>query len=184
MTCSDFQERFSDYHDGVGDPTFMAAASAHLDACPGCRRYRDVVERGIQILRAVPAPAVGDDFLPRLQHRIYHLEDDHVLNPRETGSATTTTTAVAIALLIAAAAWSPVLMKPPEVLIDPVVVSRPEPRVVGIRTPDYRQLLALEPAAAEPVVQRGLWDDPLLLTRYSPLTARSAGSPMRQADLE
>src|SRR5688572_22761241 len=147
MTCPEFQARFSDYYDGTGEPAFMTEASSHLDGCAECRRYRDVVEQGIQILKAVPTPSVSDDFLPRLQHRLYHLEDGPALARGETaGSATTTTTAMAIAVLIAVAAWSPVLVKAPEVALDPIVVSQPEPRVVGIRTPDYRALLALEPS--------------------------------------
>jgi hypothetical protein len=189
MNCSEFQNRFSDYYDGTGEPAFVSEASKHLDGCPECRRYRDVIEQGLQILRAVPAPAVTDDFLPRLQHRIYHLADGQALARRETsaGSATTTTTALVIAMLIAAAAWSPALMRPPEVVMQPIVVTQPEPRVVGVRTPDYRDLLALE-TEADPasLIHQGLWDDPLLLTRYSPLTAGRARSrsALRQADLE
>jgi len=186
MTCSEFQNHFSDYHDSLGDPAFMAAASAHLDGCPECRRYRGVVEQGVEVLRSLPYPSVGDDFLLRLKHRIYHLEDGPALRRREmAGSATTTTTAFAIAALIAVAAWSPVLTLAPEVVLDPIVVTRPEPRVIGIRPASPRALL-VQLAREEAMVHRGLWDDPLLLTRYSPLTAgrtRSA-SAMRQADLE
>jgi hypothetical protein len=129
---------------------------------------------------------VSRDFFPRLQHRIYHLEDGPALTRRETaGSATTTTTALAIAMLIAAAAWSPALVRAPEVALEPIVVTEPEPRVVGVRAPGYREQLALEAAAAS-VMHRGLWDDPMLLTRYSPLTADRARSRsvLRQADLE
>jgi len=186
MTCAEFQNRFSDYYDAAGDAVFMAEASGHLDGCADCRRYRDVVEQGIQILKAVPSPSVSDDFLPRLQHRIYHIEDGSALTRRETaGSATTTTTALAIAMLIAVAAWSPALVREPEVAIAPIVVTHPEPRVVGIRTPDYRERLALQPEAV-PVLDEKLWDDPMLLTRYSPLAnGRSRNrSALRQADLE
>ncbi len=83
MTCSEFQNHFSDYHDSLGDPAFMVAASAHLDGCPECRRYRGEVEQGIEVLRSLPGPSVGDDFLPRLKHRIYHLEDGPALRRRE-----------------------------------------------------------------------------------------------------
>jgi hypothetical protein len=184
MTCSEFQAHFSEYYDAAGDAQFMAAASSHLDGCSECRRYRNVVEQGIQILRAVPAPAVSGDFLPRLQHRIYHLEDGPALARGETaGSATTTTTALAIAMLIALAAWSPALVRAPEVAIEPIGVTQPEPRVVGIRTPEYRDQLALEAAEAS-LIHQGLWDDPMLLTRYSPLTAARGRSALRQADLE
>ena len=130
MTCSEFQHRFSDYYDGTAEPSFLEEADAHLGMCPGCRRYHEVFVRGSEILRAAPPPlAVLADFLPRLQHRIYHLEDGPALSGRGTvGSATTVTTALAIAMLIALAAWSPVLVRAPEVDLAPIVVDRPEPR--------------------------------------------------------
>ena len=183
MTCKEFRERFSDYFDGIGEPRFVAEASAHTDACGECARYRDVVERGVGALRDTPGPSVADDFFPRLRHRIYHLEDGPALSGRETaGSASTTATAIAIVIFVAAAAWSPALIRAPEVTIDPIVVNQPEPRVVGIRSPSYWTGLAGEPAN---VVHRGLWDDPLLLTRYSPLTADpGVRSALRQAELE
>jgi len=184
MTCAEFQDRFSDYFDGKGDPRSMTEASAHLDGCADCRRYRDVVERGIRVLRTVPGPSVPGDFLPRLQHRIYHLKDRAGLWQREaagSASTTTTTTALVIAMLVAAAAWSPVLVQAPEVTLDPIVVSEPEPRFVGVRTPSLRTV----PEQPVGAMHRGLWDDPLLLTRYSPLSsALDARTAMRRADFE
>lgn len=179
MTCKEFRERFSDYFDGMGEPRLVAEACAHTAACCECARYRDVVERGVGVLRDIPGPSVADDFVPRLRHRIYHLKD----GPAATiGSAATTATAIAIAMLIAAAAWSPALIRAPEVTIDPIVVHQPEPRLVGIRSPSYWTGLASEPAG---VVPRGLWDDPLLFTRHSPLIAGPRGrSALRRAELE
>ena len=183
MTCSDFQDRFSDYFDRTCEPGLMAEMAGHLEGCPECRRYRNVVEQGVRILKAVPPPSVAEDFLPRLRHRIYHLEDGRALD-REIGSATTTATALAIAVLIAAAAWSPLLLQAPEVALEPIVVTEPELRSVGIRTPPYG-LLAGD-ATPRRVMQGGLWDDPLLFARYSPLSAgrRRSTTALRQADLE
>lgn len=179
MTCKEFRERFSDYFDRMGEPRFVAEASAHTATCCECARYRDVVERGVSVLRDTSGPSVADDFVPRLRHRIYYLKD----GPAPTiGSAATTATALAIAVLIAAAAWSPALIRAPEVTIDPIVVDQPEPRVVGIRSPPFWTGLASDPVGVAP---RGLWDDPLLLTRHSPLTADPRGrSPLRRAELE
>ena len=184
MTCSEFQHRFSDYYDGTAEPSFLEEADAHLGMCPGCRRYHEVLHRGFEILRAAPPLAVPADFLPRLQHRIYHLEDGPALSGRGTvGSATTVTTALAIAMLIALAAWSPVLVQAPEVDLAPIVVDRPEPRALGVR-PALRWELRQQPEPM-PVMQRGLWDDPLLFTRYSPLTAARfrQTAVVRRADL-
>ena len=181
MTCKEFRERFSDYFDGTGDPRFVAEASTHTEACGECARYRHVVERGVGVLRDTPGPSLADDFVPRLRHRIYHLKDGPVPHGRESvGSVSTTATA--IAMLIAVVAWSPALIRTPEVTIDPIVVNRPEPRVVGIRSPSYWVGPAGDPVS---VMHRGLWDDPLLLTRYSPLTADTRGrSALRQVELD
>ena len=178
MTCSDFKDRFSDYFDGTAEPSFLGETDAHLAACPDCRRYHDVVARGSAILRSMPAVAVSDDFLPRLQHRIYHLTDGSALGPADAaGSGTTVATAVAIAMLIALAAWSPILVRAPRVALPPIVVSHPGPRVVGVRPPQLWATSARSnPAGFVPTVDWGLWDDPQLFIRYSPLMA----IPVRQ----
>ena len=176
MNCADLHARFSEYYDGTGEPSFLGEADAHLAGCADCRRYRDVVARGSMVLRGAAAVAVSEDFLPRLQHRIYHIEDNAALG-RATGSAATVSTAVAIAALIALAAWSPTLVRAPRVALPPIVVSTPEPRVVGVRPPQLWDSPAPETFVS--AVDQGLWDDPRLFTRYSPLMAQ----PVRQATL-
>lgn len=197
MNCSEFRDRFSDYFDGTGEPSFVADADDHLAECEGCRRYRDVVSRGSELLRDLAPVAVSEDFLPRLQHRIYHIEDGPALGRAAmSGSGTTVAAALAVAAVIALAAWAPVLVRPPRVALAPVVVSRPEPRLVGVRPP----LLWGSPAAGPATVsysvdlspeafvlsvelttetfvnevEHGLWDDPTVFVRYSPLVSASA----------
>ena len=173
MTCSDFQDRFSDYFDGTAEPSFLGEADAHLTECMDCRRYRDVVTQGSAILRSMPPVVVADDFFPRLQHRIYHLEDGPALGQADmAGSGATLATAVAVAVLIVLAAWSPALVRSPQVALAPIVVSEPEPRALGVRP------LLLWTGSAQATqsnsvspVDRGLWDDPQLFVRYSPLAA-------------
>jgi hypothetical protein len=201
MDCSDFRDRFSDYIDGTADPSFVEEADAHLAGCESCVRYRDVVARGSGLLRRMAPVSVSDDFLPRLQHRIYHIEDSAALAQASAGSGTTVAAALGIAAVIAAAAWAPALMHPPEVALPPVVVSHPEPRVVGLRPPHlwsgvdvgprvfasnldepgaFVATMDLGPAVfissvefsastIEASVTRGLWDDPRVFVRYSPL---------------
>ena len=175
MTCYDFQNRFSDFFDGTAEPSFLREADAHLAGCVDCRRYRDVVTQGSAILRRMPPVVVADDFFPRLQHRIYHLEDGPALGQADmAGSGATVATTVAVAVLIVLAAWSPALMRPPQVALAPIVVSQPEPRALGVRP------LLLWTGSAQATqsssvsaVDWGLWDDPQLFVRYSPLAATS-----------
>lgn len=178
MTCSEFQNGFSDYFDGTGEPPFLAAAAAHLGACPDCRRYHDVVSAGRRLLRAAAPVAVSEDFLPRLQHRLYHLEDGPAIGRSEAGSAAAVSTAIAIAALIALAAWSPALLRTPPVELPPIVVSRPiasarvYAAVPGVRAPQlWTSASAGFTVTFDPAVDRRLWDDPALFTRYSPLMA-------------
>jgi anti-sigma factor RsiW len=182
VTCSDFHDRFSDYYDGTAEPSFLGEADAHLAACPDCRRYHSVLVQGSAILRSVPRLSVSEDFFGRLQHRIYHLEDASTIG-REAGSATTVSAAVAIAALIALAAWSPALVRAPRVELAPIVVSQPEPRALGVRPPQL--WMSANGSGFASAVDRGLWDDPELFTRYSPLMAPSVQmAVVRRADLE
>jgi hypothetical protein len=193
MTCSDFQDRFSDYYDGTGDPSLVGAADAHLASCADCRRYHAAVAEGVRVLRSLPPVTVSEDFFPRLQHRIFHLEDGPALGHTEAGSGSTMSAAVAVAALIALAAWSPALARPPKVELPPIVVSRPvarvhEAAVPGVKPPvlwtspaasgtygpaTYNTTPYNSPAAYSHAAQRTLWDDPSLLTRYSPLVGQT-----------
>ena len=175
MTCSDLQDRFSDFLDGTAEPSLLGEADAHLAECMDCRRYRDVVAQGSAILRSMPPVVVADDFFPRLQHRIYHLEDGPALGQADaSGSGTTLATAVAVAVLIVLAAWSPALVRPPQVALAPIVVSQPEPHAVGVRPSLlWTGSVQARQSSSVPAVDWGLWDDPRLFVRYSPLTATS-----------
>ena len=183
MTCSEFYERFSDYFDGTGEPSFLGEADAHVASCSDCRRYHAVLVQGSTILRSAPRQQVSEDFLVRLQHRIYHVEDATALS-REAGSATTVSAAVAIAAVIALAAWSPALIQAPRVELPPIVVSQPEPRAVGVRPPQF--WVSNGSSSFVSAVERGLWDDPDLFIRYNPLRAPSVRqvTVVRRADLE
>ena len=179
MTCTELHDRFSDYFDGTGDPSFLGDADAHLDGCADCRRYHAILTAGTQILKSAPQLAVSGDFFPRLQHRIFHLEDGPALGSERTGSATTISAAVAIAALIALAAWSPALMRAPRVRLPEIVVTRAAraelAAVPGVRPPQLWTSAAATMTARSvsftPSVDRQLWDDPAILTRYSPLVA-------------
>ncbi len=197
MECSDFRDGFSDYFDGTAEPSFVGEADAHLAACESCRRYQDVMARGAELLKGMPPVAVSEDFFPRLQHRIYHIEDGAALIHSEaTGSWTTVAPALAIALVLAVAAWSPALIRAPRVALPPVVVSHPEPRLVGVRPPQlwsggefapsslvttiemtptgWVSTVELTSTSFVATVDHGLWDDPRVFVRYSPLTASAA----------
>jgi anti-sigma factor RsiW len=105
----------------------IQAADEHLASCAECRRYMHVIERGLELLHALPAPEVRDDFVPRLQHRIYHVDQERSLR-WHTSSGTTALAMAGMAILLTAVAWSPVLRSSaPTVELEPIVVSRTLP---------------------------------------------------------
>lgn len=175
MSCSDFIDRFSDYFDGVGDGAFVQEAETHLASCASCRRYREVVERGAELFRAVPGVAVRADFYPRLKHRIYHMEDARALSRGSAGSATTAATILGMAVLLSVVAWSPLMRSDrTQVELSPIVVSFPSSsRSPGLRPPPVD--LSSGSFAYGPFGRRSraLWDRPhALLWEYSPLYER------------
>lgn len=76
MDCGTFLDGYSDYRDGLLPLPRRAAFDAHLKACASCARYERVVDGGVQVLRGLPRLEVSDDFMERLQHRLWHERDD------------------------------------------------------------------------------------------------------------
>lgn len=171
MTCTQFVEGFSEYYDGTAPEAFVAEAEAHLASCASCRRYRHVLERGAELLRSLPAPEVAEDFGPRLQHRLYHVDQDSVLRTH-TSSGTTALSVLGMAVLLTAVAWSPALRATaPTVELEPIVVSGPPtPAPMRLRPASlHTTRFATSPGSGA----RGLWDNAsVLLFQHSRLYQR------------
>lgn len=75
MKCSEFLSRFSDFRDGLLSSEESKSFESHIEACPSCRRYDEVLETGVDLLRAHPI-SPRDDFRARLQHSIYSIEEE------------------------------------------------------------------------------------------------------------
>ncbi len=183
MTCAEFVEGFSEYYDGTAPRALVREAEDHLETCSSCRRYRRVMERGAELLRALPEPEVNEDFVPRLRHRLYHVDQEPSLRGHTT-SGTTALAVIGMALLLAAAAWSPALWQGvPTVELAPIVVSRPH-STVRLRALDY--FPGRFGQATPRVRQAGLWDDAsALLFQHSRLYQRyETTSAIRRTGLE
>lgn len=184
MTCSDFIEGFTDYIDGVASAPDVEAARRHRDACASCRRYETVYLRGRALLRGSDRVEVGEDFHPRLQHRLYHVDDERALSHSRSGTSSAALL-LGVAALLMAAAWSPTLLADPEVELSPIVVDRPATRPLGLRAPFASLFPARAPTALE-LDGDDLWRRPAdLLFEYAPIRARyrQAGALM-QAGLQ
>lgn len=170
MTCSEYVERFSEICDGAASPEVARQADEHLAACPSCLRYRRVLERGAALLRTLPAPDVNEDFVPRLQHRLYHVDQDEALR-KHTNSGATAMAVLGMAVLMVAVAWAPMLRpSAPVVELAPIVVSRP-PAAVRARQVASFTAFAVRPGGG--AMDAGLWGDArTLLFEYSRLAQR------------
>ena len=175
MTCSDFVEHFSDLYDGGASDEVVRAAEVHLASCASCRRYRDVVERGAALLRALPAPEVGEDFVGGLRHRLRHVDDEATLR-RHMNSGTTSLAVLGMAILLVALAWAPTLRpSAPVVELAPIVVSDP-PAAARWRRPASFSAFAVQ--AASTTLEASLWGDArTLLFQYSRLARRYGQRP-------
>lgn len=123
MDCAEFLQGYSDYSDGLRTPEQLRDFESHLHQCPTCARYDRVVRQGIDLFRQLPRPDASPDFLPRLRHRLYHIDDHTVLGSRLGGGAALVAMA-AVGLL--AVVWLPFAGKiPVEVELAPVAVTVP-----------------------------------------------------------
>ncbi len=179
MTCSEFIETFSDYIDERGAPAIRAAAARHRDSCEPCRHYEATYLAGRSLLHdSVDSLEVGEDFYPRLRHRLYHVDDERAL-ARSSLGAVSPLMILGAAALLATVLGVPVLFEPePEVELSPIVVSAPAPRPLGLRLP-LPSLLppSLSPAALE-LRGEDLWrQSAALFYDYAPVRARSRVTP-------
>jgi len=152
-SCTDFLRDFSEYRDGEMTAVAHAAAESHLRGCEACTRYIEVVERGVDQLRAIPELEPSEDFLARLQHHIYSVDLERLGPPNRSASGTSTGFVLAVVMLISLSASLPLLRSRPAVVVLPAVVaaapSRPEavpslfregPLLIDDRSLDVRRL--------------------------------------------
>ncbi len=124
MRCEDFLEGYSNFVDGRLEPPEHATFEAHLESCESCVRYDRVVQRGLFIYRNLPELQPSSDFLPRLRHRLYHVDDAGRLS-RATPVGSAALVAVA-AVGFLALAWLPFATRlSVEVTLPPVAVEAP-----------------------------------------------------------
>lgn len=163
--------RSSEYFDGSASERDTALMEAHLRACAACRRYKVVYEEGASLLRSLPEPELGEDFEPRLRHRLFHVDDRRALLDHS-GSATPALTVLGLSVLLTLVAWSPLLREePPVVDLAPIVVDEVREPARPMRVAGSRGAVVFS------ALGQGLWDDARLYeyTRLSKRYARDGG---------
>jgi len=184
MNCSEFLASFSEYYDGSPESPERLEGERHIESCESCARYARVVDRGVSLLRAMPAPEPGPRFLRRLEHRILHVIDEE-RSRHGSSSALPMATVLGMVILLSVVAWSPAFLDTtPEVELTPIVVSEPPPAARRFTTTPPAFLLDGDPRPLR--VGEELFDDPTaLFYLYSPLRARyENGRYLRRAGLD
>jgi hypothetical protein len=149
MDCDTFLDGHSDFRDGLLTLPDRVAFEAHLRECDHCARYDRVVDRGVQVLRDRPELEVSDDFMGRLQHRLYHVDDEMAAARRRRGPVSRgAVAALAAAASVAAVALLPRLYPgaaPTVTMLQPVAAVAPAPAASAYRV-----------ASSEPGASAGL----------------------------
>jgi anti-sigma factor RsiW len=122
VSCGDFLRHFSDYRDGYLDPADHAAMREHAETCASCSRYERALELGVGELKALPRIEPSYDFIQRLQHRLYHIDEERAAR-RGDRSAVSSGFVLALVLLISAAAWVPLAKQRTAVVEMPAVLA-------------------------------------------------------------
>lgn len=122
MECTTFLEGYSDLRDERLPPDEAARFRTHLQGCAACARYDRTLRRGAEILCALDEMRPADDFMFRLQCRIYQEEADARRLPTSSRAAVPVAAALAAALVLGA--WIPALRNPTEPQRLPAAVAR------------------------------------------------------------
>jgi hypothetical protein len=157
MRCHDFIEGYSEFRDGFVSDEGRSEYEHHLAECANCRRYDRVVDEGVMLYGELPGARASQDFFPRLQHRIYHLEDAARLTTRRAVGSAALVAVAGVGFL--AVTWMPFAMRMSvEVQLPPVAVEAPAPDLTGRpdnvfeaaqRFPDATFLLPFHPTLDE-----------------------------------
>lgn len=175
MGCEDFLEGYSNFVDGRFEPPVHATFETHLESCDSCARYHRVVQRGLFIYRNLPELQPSSDFLPRLRHRLYHVDDEERLTG---GTPVGSAALVAVAAVgFLALAWLPFATRlSVEVELPPVAVE-PPPTEAGVPSL-FSSGPFIAPRASAPTVRGAFpaggttvpaagWGAPLPVTSWS-----------------
>lgn len=165
VECSQFLDDYSAFRDGLLAREVERSYREHLAACPSCARYDRVIEQGARLFRDLPPVEPSQDFVPRLQHRLFHLEEE-MRRPGRLGSGTPVAFTLALAAVIGASAWAPAMRpRPAEFHLPPVLAHAPH-RIEGVRVL-FQPAPMLAPLPGDAPV--GSAASNLLFYRYSPL---------------
>lgn len=125
MNCEAFLDAYTEFRDGLLAGERLAQAEAHLAACTSCTRYHGVFSHGIELLQTLPSAESAEDFMPRLRHRLYNVDDGiYRASRRRLGGSAALVGVASVGLL--ALLWLPFMSRSPvEFQLQAVAAERP-----------------------------------------------------------
>lgn len=130
--CDRFIQEYSDYRDGVLTADRQAEFREHVAACACCARYDRVLRAAGDLLSQLPGAEPDEDFMPRLQHRLYNIDEGLGDLPAHRFAGAAALVGVA-AVGILALFWLPFAATVPmEMQLDPVAAYIPPPTEVEV----------------------------------------------------
>jgi hypothetical protein len=173
MDCKRYLSQFSEFFDGGAEAGVSEEMEAHCSACERCRTYTDILKAGGNLLRALPTLDVPPDFRPRLDHRIFHLEDGASIARESMGTGATTVSVLAVAVLVALSAWAPAVNVVDRAVEFPTVVVAEPPAASFIPARTNPTFLRNGSIFVTTEFRDGIWGDSHnLLREYSPILER------------
>jgi anti-sigma factor RsiW len=172
MECSEFLSGFSDFRDGLLSSDESNGFHTHLESCPSCRRYAQVLSTGVDLLRALPAAAPREDFRARLRHSIYSIEEER-RRRRVPRGGVGMMSLVAMAAIVSVAVCTPFFWESnPSVELPAIVAQEPAP-AAPIAPVLPRSVPAATNVVALPLADQQLWaESNALLYQHSSLYLR------------
>ncbi len=74
MQCKTVLDGYTDNRDGLLSLAREAEFREQIRRSPDCGRYDRVMLSGLELLHELPEPESSDDFMSRLQHRVYNVD--------------------------------------------------------------------------------------------------------------
>ena len=126
--CRAFLDRYSDYRDDRLDDEGRSLFIEHMATCGHCRRYDQVIRKGINVLRKSSQTPPRRRLSVAEVRRLATTFERESLALGTAGSGVTLAAAALVALIMAAVAWSPFFSgHTPEVEMPPVLAGAPPP---------------------------------------------------------
>jgi anti-sigma factor RsiW len=138
MDCRQFREDHLAYLDASLPAAELAAMEEHASVCEPCASHDRAVRRGLQLCRTMPRIEPSKGFTSRLNARLSAVRRAREASRRFRGPSPVVFAAAAAGVVVAGALAAAALERafpPRDIVLPPVIASRPESRPSPLASP-------------------------------------------------